>query len=425
MIRRAHWLFVILSILLLLPACANKSQQKKSMESPTTPKAVTPFEQLSLKTMGKTVFEDDGKFILIEGTKCVQRENGAEAATIIAWIEMPGYVDNGSVVLNGWDLRYLHNEREINSLRADITHSKLVKNAGSAMLMFEAQGKLDDQNRKEAFEFCVFYTGFGYSAVWFDATLENDYNGIETSVLPNKLQGAVATLENTGNKGTLKGHDAIAVIPRGFDFQFDETFECELRLLPCKWGDRADYRLLQAAYSLSQTGVAPNQDGSPHWATQTILKDNDVRMQRIKTRTALIRGSSVKLRPDFLVLNPRPANPNTCRKSTDGVVRTQTFRINELPYDYAVPMLTGWDLGYECGPQQVQRAGIWIHDIRFDPNSQSMEYKVSSILRDQDGAPSFNATHRITVLGFNRLLPSTPYQVPEIKIKIRQNPDSH
>ncbi len=419
MIRRSHWLLVVFSVLLLLTACATKTQQKKSVESSSAPKAATPFEQLSLRTEGKTVFEDNGKFILIEGNKCMQRENGTEAATVIAWIEMPNYVDSGSVVLNGWDLRYLHNEREVSSLRADITHSKLVRNAGSTMLMFEAQGKLDDQNRKDAFEFCVFYTGFGYSSTWFDATIENDYNGVEASALQNKNLGAVVTLESTGNKGTLKRNDAVAIIPRGFEFQFDDKFECEWRFPPCKWGDRADYRLLQAAYSLSQTGVSPNQDGSPHWATQTLFKDNGIRTHRIKTRAALIRGSSVKLRPDFLVLNPRSANTNSCRKSADGVVRTQTFRINELPYDYAIPMLTGWDLAYECEQQQVQQAGIWIHDIHFDPDSQSMEYKVSSILRDKDGAPSFNAVHRITVLGFNRLLPPTQYQAPEFKIKIR------
>ncbi|MBA3755802.1 MAG: hypothetical protein H0X02_06030 [Nitrosomonas sp.] len=418
MIRHAFMLLAI-GISFLFSACASKTQEKKPIEASGGSKIVTPFEQLSFKTTGKTVFEDEGRFILIEGSQCIQRDNGAEAATILQWIEMPSYVDSGTVVLNGWDLRYLHSDREMNSMRVDITHSKLVKNAGSALLMFEVQGKLDDQNRNDAYEFCVFYTGFGYRSVWFDATIESDYNGIDASTLQNKNQGAVATLENTGNKGTLKGNDAIAIIPRGFDFQFDDIFECELRFPPCKWADRADYRLLQAAYSLSQTGISPNPDGSPHWVTQTIFKDNNARTHRIKTRAALIRGSSVKLRPDFLALNPRTGKTNTCRKNTDGIVRTQTFRINDLPYDYAVPMLTGWDLSYECENQRVQRAGIWIHDIRFDPNSSSMEYKVSSILRDQDGAPSFNATHRITVLGLNRMHPPAQRQAPEISIKIR------
>lgn len=421
MIRFTVWGLVLLGMMSLLTACASKTQQNKSSAAPNLSKAATPFEQLSLKTTAKTAFEDNGRFILMEGTKCVQRDSGAEAAAVIAWIEMPGYVDNGSIVLNGWDLRYLHQEREVNSMRADITHSKIVKNAGSAMLMFEIQGKLNDQNAKDPFEFCVFYTAFGYSSTWFDASMENDYNGIEANVLQKKNHGAMTTLENTGNKGTLKRHDAMAIIPRGFDFRFDDAFECEFRFSPCKWGDRVDYPLLQTAYSLSQTGVSPSQDGSPHWATQTLFKDNGTRTHSVKTRAALIRGSSIKVRPDFLVLNPRSTNADNCRKNSDGAVRTQTFRIDELPYDYAVPLLTGWDLSYECGQQRVQRAGIWIHDVYFDPVSQSMEYKVSSILRDQDGAPSFNAAHRVTVLGFNRLTPTPSYPTPEIKIKIRQH----
>jgi hypothetical protein len=413
-------IFLALCILLSLAGCATKTQEKKPVVSSDRSQATTPFEQLSLKTIGKTVFEEDGKFVMIEGSQCIQRDNGKEAATVLQWVEMPSYVDNGTVVLNGWDLRYLNQDREVHSMRADITRSKLVKNTGSSMLVFEAQGKLDDQNQNDAYEFCVFYTAFGYHSAWIDATIEGDHSGIDASTLQNKNQGAVATLENTGNKGTLKGNDAIAIIPRGFDFQFDDTFECELRFPPCKWGDRADYRLLQAAYSLSQTGASPNQDGSPHWVTQTIFKDKATRTHRIKTRAALIRGSSVKLRADFLALSPRAGKTSTCRKNTDGVVRTQTFRIKDLPYDYAIPMLTGWDLSYECEHQQVQRAGIWIHDIRFDPGSNSMEYQVSSILRDQDGAPSFNAAHRITVLGLNRNRPPVQRHAP-VNIKIREH----
>jgi len=417
------YLYILLALFILFAfsACASKTQEKKMLDSPDKAKILTPFEQLSFKSEGKTVFEDEGKFILIEGSKCMQRDNGAEAATVLQWIEMPGYVDSATVVLNGWDLRYLQKDREVNSMKADIIHSKLVKSAGSSFLVFEVQGKLDDQNRADAYEFCVFYSGFGYRSVWFDAAIEWDYNGIEASVQQNKTQGAVATVENLGSKGTLKGNDVIAIIPRGFDFQFDDTFECELRFPPCKWADRADYRLLQAAYSLSQTGASPNRDGSPYWVTQTIFKDNDTRTHRVKTRAAQIRGSSVKLRADFLALNPRAGKTATCRKNTDGIVRTQTFRINDLPYDYAVPMLTGWDLSYECEHQQVQRAGIWIHDIHFNPEANSLEYKVSSILRDQDGAPSFNAAHRITVLGLNRLPSSVQHRTPKIEIKLREH----
>ncbi len=418
MIRSLHITLALLT-LLLLSACASKAPDRKALVAAGNAAAPTPFEQLTFKAEGKTVFEDHGKFIMLEGSKCMQRDNGMEPAVITQWLEMPGYVDSGTVVLNGWDLRYLKQDREVNSLRAEITRSKLVKNTGSTFLVFEAQGKLEDQNRNDAFEFCVFFTAFGYRSVEVDAVIDEDYAGMEAAMLQDKKQGAVATLENSGHKGTVRRYDALAIIPRGFDFQFADSFECEWRWSPCKWSDRVDYPLLQMAYNLSQTSATPNQSGSPNWATQTIFKDNDIRTHRIKTRAALIHGRSIKVRADFLALNPRSGKADTCRKSVDGVIRTQTIQIDELPFDYAIPMLTGWDLTHECEQQKLQRAGIWIHDIRFDPRSHRLEYKVSSILRDQDGAPSFNSAHRVTVLGLNRLSSSAQQRAPRFQLKLR------
>ena len=104
-----RYLYILLALFILFAfsACATKTQEKKMTDSTDKAKILTPFEQLSFKSEGKTVFEDEGKFILIEGSKCMQRDNGAEAATVLQWIEMPGYVDSATVVLNGWDLRCL------------------------------------------------------------------------------------------------------------------------------------------------------------------------------------------------------------------------------------------------------------------------------------------------------------------------------
>ncbi len=407
--------------LFLLAACATPSRNVQPVAAPESAKLTTsPFEQLAFRSTGKTVYEDEGKFILIEDSKCVRHEGGESAATILQWLELPGYVNQGTVVLNGWDLRYLQGDREVNSVRADITHSKLVRNANSVFLVFEAEGKLEDQGRRDAFEFCVFYSGFGYDSAWLDAAVEGDYSGIEAVSVQSQKQGPVTTLENIGNKGMLKTHDGVAILPRGFDFRFENAFECEWRWMPCKLSDRIDYPLLQMAYNLSQTGTSPNLDGSPFWVTQTLFKSNEARTQHVKTRAALIRGRSVKVRADFLPLNPRSNEPGFCRKITDGVVRTQKYRITDLPYDYALPMLTGWDLAFECEQQNVQRAGVWIHDIRFDPASSSMEYKVSSILRDKDSIPSFHTTHRVSILGFNRIVPPAMRPSPELRIKIRE-----
>lgn len=408
--------------LLALSACSMNPQDRDHMIPPDGSRVATPFDQLKFKAAHETSFEDDGKFISVEGRECTQADRGPESATMLLLVDMPSYVDSGTVVLNGWDLRYLHGDHEVRSLRADITHSKLVTGGGGPpILVFEVRGEVSDQNWDDPYEFCVHYTGIGYNSSWFDAIIEGDYSGIDTWALQIEGEGAVSTLESLWTEGTLKGSDSIAAIPRGFNFQYDNQFECEWRWPPCIWEDPADHHLLQLAYSLFQVGASPNPGGNPHWVTQTIFKDNAVRTHWIATRAALIGGSSVRLRTDLLPLNPRSGGANICRNGQDGVVHTETVRLYDLPYDYAVPMLTGWDLSYECDDQHVQRAGIWIHDIRFDPNTNGLEYKVSAILRDRDGAPSFNAAHRVTVLGLNRLSAPNVKPVTEVKSTRLQN----
>lgn len=416
-------MFALLILAVALAGCVTSKKDRNMMRAPDAQGTLSP-NQPFFKANRKINFEDSGKFIMVEGSQCAQRDKGPESATMLITVDMPAYVDQGTVVLNGWDLRYLNKDHEVRALRADITHSKLVTGGGgSPTLVFEVEGELSDQNWDDAYEFCVYYTGFGFNTTWIDARVEGDYNGVGTWALQIPAEGPVATLESIWDEGTLTGGDSIVVIPRGFDFQYDNAFECELRFPPCRWEDPSDHHLRQVAFSLYQIGASPNPDGNPHWVTQTLFKDNNTRAHWVKTRAALIGGNSVKLRADFLALNPRSGKTNICRNGVEGVVRTETFRIYDLPYDYAVPMLTGWDLNYECDDQHVQRAGIWIHDIRFDPASRGLEYKVSSILRDRNGAPGFNATHRVSVLGLNRaaIPPVFERSSPDIQIRLRQH----
>ncbi len=395
--------FIYLSFLLvILSSCVTKPEDRDSFVPPdeSPPDLSIPFYNATQEL----AFEDEDRFVMVEGSECVQRDHGPGSATMLIFIEMPDYVDRGTVVLNGWDLRYLNGDHEIRQIRADITHSKLVTGGGSPNLVFEVQGEISDQNWDDDYEFCVYYTAIGYNSTAIDAVIEGDYSGITAWALQREAEGPVSTLETIWTDGSLKSGDSAAVIPRGFNFQYDNEAECEWRLpFPCKWEDPADHHLIQVAYSLFQTGASPNPDGNLHWVTQTIFKDNSIRAHWIEIRASLIGGTSVELRADFLPLNPRSGGIDICRSTGDGKVRTETVRVDDLPFDYAVPMLTGWDLNYECDDQHVERVGIWIHDIHFDPATNGLEYQVSSILRDDNGNPDFNADHRITILGLNRV----------------------
>ncbi len=419
--HRIALILVLLALATVLAGCVTRQKDRNMMQIADAQSTISPNRPF-FKTNRRTSYEDHGTFIMVEGNQCTARDRGPEPATMLITVDMPPYVNQGTVILNGWDLRYLNKDHKVRTLRADITHSKLVTSVGSTTLVFEVAGEISDQNWDDAYEFCVHYTGFGFNTTQIDARIEGDYSGIDTWTLQTVAKGPVATLESTWRDGLLKSSDSIVIMPRGFDFQFDNAFECELRFPPCRWADPSNHYLRQIAYSLYQIGASPNLNHKPHWATQTLFKDNSTHAHWVKTRTTLIGGNSVKLRADFLALNPRSGKTKTCRNGVEGIVRTETFRIRDLPYDYAIPMLTGWDLNYECDDQHVQRAGIWIHDIRFNPQSGELEYKVSSILRDRDGAPGFNAVHRVSVLGLNRSATSPAERTaPDIQIRLRNH----
>ena len=116
-------------MLVMLAGCMTGSEDKDMMPSIKSQPSF-PYDRPFFKADRKTSFEDAGKFIMVEGSQCTTREHGPEPAAMLVTVDMPVYVNRGTVVLNGWDLRYLNNDHELRSLRADITHSKLVTSMG-------------------------------------------------------------------------------------------------------------------------------------------------------------------------------------------------------------------------------------------------------------------------------------------------------
>ncbi len=96
-----------------------------------------------------------------------------------------------------------------------------------------------------------------------------------------------------------------------------------------------------------------------------------------------------------------PSNPSSGGFNGAGV-KSKDIVIDNIPYEYAVPMLTGWDVGYTVSDQHVKEIGIWIDEISYrEPNDPPgrLRYKVSSVLHDDDTFPDNYFRHKITVLG--------------------------
>lgn len=144
--------------------------------------------------------------------------------------------------------------------------------------------------------------------------------------------------------------------------------------------------------------------GYVSWETYAIFKDDDTR--RDYTFGESVSGLSSNdvglIQPPFSILPMKGIGYyRACSGGPPGI-QTQEFVIENVPYEYAIPMLTGWELTYGCsGDQHVKEIGLWIDDIRYDKNQGTsvgtVRYKLSYILSD-DSSYGGNCS-KVTVLG--------------------------
>jgi len=180
-----------------------------------------------------------------------------------------------------------------------------------------------------------------------------------------------------------------------------------------------DHQILQAAYNLDhgeifmekgekyQKGLGDTtrgdnsivDQGYVSWKTYAIFKDNAGRRgYRFGEIVSGLGGSEVEVvQPPFAIL---PIEDDSGILSGCGVISnpvvTTDHQIDTVPYKYAIPMLTGWDLRHLCEDEKIQEIGAWIGDWSYDPNNPgTLRYKFSSALLG-DG---FYSRHKVTVLG--------------------------
>jgi hypothetical protein len=153
------------------------------------------------------------------------------------------------------------------------------------------------------------------------------------------------------------------------------------------------------------------------WKTSAILKDNSLRHEySLVEFVSAMGGPDVEiLQPEFVILPREDVDANIVGGGSPGGLRTADIVIDNLPYRYAVPILTGWEIGYTPpgeGDQHVKEFGIHIDRIQYEPPSGSatgtLRYTVSSVLGDKDAFPENYFRHKVTILGLK------PISVPPI-----------
>ena len=409
-----------------------------SFEGNPDPAFCAKFEELPLTELTSQdpptpVFENPGTIKVMHGFGSAKVNAGAFIDLEIQErgfikveqsLEIPEYANKATVFLNGWKLSYLgDDDQNVAGL------GTLVGKIGleGRKLTWNAIGILRDNDAHEGNDWTYYYTVIA----WNDAALSVLVNHDDADNFCKAGTGGSDNFYFTTNWGVnrrtttalssfssfLQTTDFpprgnVAILPRGFGF-----------------GRNSDNNLLQVAYNLdhSETFVeygkkyqkafgdvlAPllgpvslANSGFVSWNTYSIFKDNELKRNYMfgEMISALGGNDVAVLQPPFSILPREELGGNACISQDDfHGVKSEDFVIENVPFEYAIPMLTGWELRYQCDDENVKEIGIWIDKWSYvkDPANPHgrLSYTLSSILRDKNDDPGHNRSHKVTILG--------------------------
>ena len=371
------------------------------------------------------VFEEQGTIVVYHGHGCAEsNKSGTEdVLKVEESLKIPPYATNATVFLNGWHLQYLDGDHHVAGLGTSIQNIRLE----GQTLKWQAAGVLSDDNFDDAYSWCYHYTVVAWNPSNINLTVDHK----DGSCMNDSSDPAETNFFGTYNDGTttalssfptflqnpdLAASKTVAILPRGFAFN---------------WSGCDDHHLLQIGYNLDHseifikqgkrykkkfdtvTPTLPNSasqvdSGYVSWETSTIFKDNDARRDyAFGEIVSGLGGSDVGIiQPPFSILPVEDVNFCTGVGTSP---QTEEFVIEKIPFEFAIPMLTGWELAYPCsGDEHVKEGGIWIDEWSYDKNTRTLRYKLSSVLRDKDTDPGFSRSHKVTVLGLRAVSGSIP-----------------
>ena len=423
-----RWTFLALAALLLttlLSACSF---------NPNNPDfdLCEEFDNLALTPVSgdppAVVFEDPGTIKVMHGSGHARRTDG-QFIRVEQSAELPDYANQATVFLNGWDLSYAGSDHHVAGLGTLVARIRVEPRK----LTWNAVGVLADKHRDKACNWTYYYT----IVAWNDANLHAmvDHNDAESYCKTEEADGsdnffqadnsamstALSCFPSFLSNSNFSSGRTVAVIPRGFGF---------------KWSS-GDHHLLQLGYNLESSGgfiqsqgigddlpyykalnrkmnplptppTARAGSGFVSWNSYAIMKDDEGRRSySFAELVSGMGGSDVNIiQPAFSI---QPRGTSNIVPQGSGVI-TEEVVVDNIPYKYAIPMLTGWDIGYEGSDQHVKQIGIWIDEIKWTPNdpTRTLRYKVSSVVRDNDTDPANYFRHKVTILGLG---PATGAQI--------------
>jgi hypothetical protein len=339
----------------------------------------------------------------------------------------PGY-NTATVFLNGWKLAYRNGEHKVQGFGNVISNILQVQNDKKQELHWQAGGVLSDNDGNDPYEWCYIYTLLFWHRNPHDfQTLPPQIAAwpVDSDADPDQLTFLHTTDVDASDDTARLLHGAVAVddpgalLPRGFTLMYQTP---------------DDHHILQAGFDLGE----PVLDGaSIGWTSNTLWKDNsNYKDYRGAELVSVLSGPGVQMwHPDTVlrcvdavnceeVHNTVPLTPNNdpatfperCVGENSGTVPADNhpiqFKVENVPFPYAVPVLTGWQLEYPCSDHQVENIGVYLVGFHYDNQTRTLFYTIVSTLDDEafwGGQHTGEAQYAVSILGLNAsALPPTP-----------------
>lgn len=372
--------------------------------------------------------EAQDTLIIFHGTACAKSNTGGTQNIILMQGKqvLPPYVTDAAVFLNGWDHKYLDEDHHYAGNGVAIVRIELGIDADrNKVLHWNTVGALSDDNFDDSYSMCYNYTVVGWNTSRIDISIDQDDGRCDTIDLVksnffetnnNGTATALSSFSSFLNSPDFITGNEIAILPRGFAFG---------------WSGCGDHHLLQIGYNLDHNeeimndknyrkgstifnpsfpaNVSKVDSGFTSWNTYTVLKDNDDRRDyRFSEVVSGMSGGDVRIiQPPYSLL---PRNNTGIFGACNGSIHNAEFVVEKIPFQYAIPVLSGWELGFLCNDHHITNMGIRIEDWSYviDPvtNLGTLRYKLSSAFNDKNNDDPNYSNHKITIIGFRDLLPA-------------------
>lgn len=378
----------------------------------------------------QTVFENPGTIIAIQGTASAVRTSGdGSPIKVQQTLPLPTYADQAVVFLNGWKLDYHSDDHHILALGNAITEIHMDIKGHS--LTWDALGLLRDNDGKP-YDWTYQYTVVAWNTVNLSLSVDQGAWPSQPPECTNSNNQLPDNYFYSSNSGTSTALSCFFSFLQNNNFASSKTVAILPRGFGLVWNDE-DHNLFQIGYNMEHSetiaqGRQYNKLGSQvqaplpnppnahvdtglvSWNPYTIFEDNDNR--RDYTFFELVSGMGGNdvsvIQPPYSILPDNADAPwlgifSSCGEVSGQSTNTNTYTIENIPYQYAVPMLTGWELEYLCSDKHVKDIGVWIDSWSYQPPANGvggvLTYKISSVLVDNDSTHTHSSNYKVTVLG--------------------------